>query len=503
VIARPAPRRRPGQIALVSVFGLMTLLLLTAVIVNASRVTSRKVDGQNAADAAAHAAGVELARGMNAVTALNHLIGELNALDALVMSFGGIPLEDHEPVDIPNADLLDAYKDAVEWHGGHIPAGGRIVFTDVSKSGAAIGKARVRLKKVLTRAYRVHAAGGVMCMEGDIGQLAGSGLRLVRAANALEKNVAFEWAVLDYLEKLAEGPLLGLKHLCNPIDHGIISQLYRYCERVVDETPGRAEKAAAAVAGEQGMTGTLFPNTKGTGKYTLELPLVAEKIHRGSITHTHSQMVRAMTPWVQYWRKPILDFGRAVLPLSGFAGYYHDESNDFTLNMAWWQWLENKTRLFVLKDLEVAGADKGEERWTRKAGSRRADELFAVIGFAHQDAPEIMGAPLIRPYQPDGMAAHAQVLVYNANPQDRPRRKKWQPVVGWDTLNWDNAVPEYEFGEPYGCDREIREQPRIKLNWQAKLVPTTRLADAVGTQDAELNRILERTTADRPLATIH
>ena len=271
----------------------------------------------------------------------------------------------------------------------------------------------------------------------------------------------------------------------------------------MDETPKRAEKAAATVAEQQGMTGTLFPNTKGGGKYTLELPLVKEKIRRGSVTHKHSQMVRAMTPWVQYWRKPILDFGRLVLPISGFAGYYHDESNDFTLNMAWWQWLENRTHLYVLKDLEVAGADKGEERWTKKKGSRRADELFAVIGFAHQDAPEVMAAPLIRPYQPDGLAAHAQVLIYNANPQDRPRKPKWQPVVGWDTLGWDTAVPEYEFGLEYGSDKKIRDQPRIKLNWQTKLVPTTRLADAAGTQDAELNRILERTVGDRPLANTH
>src|SRR5206468_1934716 len=145
---------------------------------------------------------------------------------------------------------------------------------------------------------------------------------------------------------------------------------------------------------------------------------------------------------VQYWRKPILEFGRLVLPLSGFAQFYHEETNSFTLNVAWWQWVENRTHLFALRDLDVTGPDKGREAWTEKDGSRLADKRFALIGFAHQPMPTVVGAPLFRPYQPDGMLAQAQVLLYNANPQDRPRKNKWQPVVGWDTLGWDNDVPE-------------------------------------------------------------
>jgi hypothetical protein len=499
--------RRRGQVALVSVFAIMTLLLLIAALLNAARVTSRKLDTQNAADAAAHAAGVEMARGMNAVTALNHLIAELNALDAMVMAFGGIPLEDRKPISIVNPDLVDAYAEALRWNGGTLPDGFRIVRTLKSKSGAAIGDSRKRLQRVLTEAYRVHAAGGVMCMENDIAPFAPSGRELIKAANVIERNVVFEWEVLDYLEELAEGPLLGLKHLCNPMRKpdgsvGLITLLYEYSERVVEETPHRAEHAAAAVAQQLGTTGSLFPNTRG-GRFTLELPVVKEKITRHTVTHRHSQMVRGMTPWVQYWRKPILAFGRATLPLSGFARHYHDATNDFTLNMAWWQWLENRTHLYVLKDLDVRGPDKGREPWAVRDGSHLADARFALVGFAHQPMPEVVGAPVFRPYQPDGLAAHAQVLLYNANPQNRPRQRQWQPVVGWDTLAWDNAVPEFEFGEDYGSDREIREQPRIKLNWQVKLVPTTRLADAAGTQHPELNRILDRTTADRPLANTH
>ena len=52
-------------------------------------------------------------------------------------------------------------------------------------------------------------------------------------------------------------------------------------------------------------------------------------------------------------------------------------------------------------------------------------------------------------------AGVAQAMLYNANPQDPGRvppaplqPEEWQPVVGWDTLNWhpDVRVPEYRFG---------------------------------------------------------
>lgn len=500
MLARSSPKRRRGQIAFVTVFAMMALLILCSALVNTNRMVGAKLETQNAADASAHAAGVEMARGMNTLTALQHLIAELNALDALVMSFGGIPLEEGHGIALNNSRVASAYAEAAVWNGGRNPVGRSIARTSHSKSGAAIGSARKRLQQVLEWAYRVHAAGGVMVMEPVLSSFRSFGRLLVLAAYQIERNVAFEWRVLAYLEQLAEGPLLGLKHLCNPL---IIPQLYRHAKETVEETPRRAEAAAAAVAEQHAAEGTLFPNTLGRGP-KLALPVVPEVIRRHTVTHRHSQMVRGMTPWVQYWRKPILDFGRAVLPLSRFARFYHTESNEFTLNMAWWQWVENKTHLYVLTDLEVAGADKGEEPWTTKAGSRRADELFAVMGFAHRPAPYVVAYPLLRDSQPDGVAAHAQVLLYNANPQDRPRRAKWQPVVGWDTLAWDGPVPEFEFGERYGSDRDIREQPRIKLNWQTKLVPTTRLKDAAGTQpSAELNRILDRTAADTWIANTH
>lgn len=521
--------RRPGQLSLISLFAVFTLMLLMAGLLNVSRVTATKMDQQNAADAAAHAAGVEMARGMNTLVTLNHLMAELNALDALVMSFGGLELEDYlkdgrKRVRMPYAGVIKkAYLEAVVWQGPAEPAARKAAFVEPrTKSGGAIGDARKKLLPILLDAYRLHKAGGILCTDPVLKKTFGVlGQAMVLAAAAIEQTVQMEWEVLEKLEQMAEEQLLPLKWLCNhgvpkqwdadgiPIpddDWGIIPRLNIYALQTVKRTPHRAEAAAAAVAEEHGATGSLFPNTTPGGKFELELPVEKEEIHRESEDHKKSQMVRGMTPWVQYWRWPVLRFGRQVLRLSEFAPAYHKHSQKFTLNMAWWQWVENETKLYRLKDLEVSGDDKGREKWTTADGSGRANELFGVLGFAHCPPPDVFGMPIFRQPQPDGMAAHAQVLLYNANPQDRPRKHLWQPVVGWDTLGWTTDVPEFEYGEDYRKATRTRiDQPRMKVNWQTKLVPVAaeRLTNAVGTQRPELNRILGRLTTDRPLVNTH
>ena len=508
MLARARTRTRRGQVALITVFAVFTLLLLIAGVLNVTRVTATKMEQQNAADAAAHAAGIEMARGMNAVTALNHLIGELNALDGMAMAFGGLPLEEKRPITLPNLPTMDALKDALKWSGGQPPRAVKFATRGKSKSGGAIGDARKTLHPILEDLYRVHAAGGAMCTDPMLSQFAEAGRELVRAAVAIEKCVEHEAEVLDALEELAETKLIPLKQLCNhglpkePEEKwGIIPRLHKYQKQVVEETPYRAAEAAERVAKEYGAVGSLFPNLAGD-KFKLELPVEREDIY-----DDRSQMVRAMTPWVQYWRRPILEYGQTVLRLSEFAKHYHKHSQEFTRNMARWQWQENETRLYRLKDLKPHGADKGREEWATEAGSDRANELFGVLGFALKPPPVVIGFPIFRQSQPDGIAAVAQVLIYNANPQDRPRKAKWQPVVGWDTLAWDNAVPEIEYGDNFRRElsRPRIDQPRVKLNWQAKLVPvaTERATSAVGTQGPELNRILDRLLTDRPLVNTH
>jgi hypothetical protein len=121
--------------------------------------------------------------------------------------------------------------------------------------------------------------------------------------------------------------------------------------------------------------------------------------------------------------------------------------------------------LQVLTECDITKQEKGSEPWTKQSGSRRADELFCVLAFARRVPFRIASSLYDQPNQ-DGIVAFAQAMAYNANPQIGPSGGGRQPRVGWDTLNWDNQVAEFPRSGP---------KPKIKLNWQAKLVPGTRI----------------------------
>ncbi len=65
------PRGESGQVTIIVVFGALAFVLLAAFVYNTAVQTSRKIEMQGAADAAAVAGGVWMARGMN-MTALNN-----------------------------------------------------------------------------------------------------------------------------------------------------------------------------------------------------------------------------------------------------------------------------------------------------------------------------------------------------------------------------------------------------------------------------------------------
>src|SRR5262245_55067222 len=82
-----------GMLSLVSLFVVLGFLVLFSLLSNAGKTVGQKLEAQNAADAVAYSAGVEMARGLNSVTAANHLIGELQALVVLHHGLGGDELD--------------------------------------------------------------------------------------------------------------------------------------------------------------------------------------------------------------------------------------------------------------------------------------------------------------------------------------------------------------------------------------------------------------------------
>lgn len=147
------------------------------------------------------------------------------------------------------------------------------------------------------------------------------------------------------------------------------------------------------------------------------------------------------------------------------------------------------TRLYVVKGLNAVNAAKGKEDWNnwrnRKAASRKIDDLFCQFAIAKSKKPGIASPAFFRQENPEGVTCFAQSMIYNANDKSAMTDaflfgKDRQPKVTWDTLNWTGYVPEYEetniFSSIAGAVGDYLQgfsQPKVKLNWQAKLTPVT------------------------------
>jgi hypothetical protein len=495
-----------GMLSMASVFVLMGILVLFALLANVTRTVDQKMETQNGADAIAYSSAEEMARGMNTVTATNHLIGELMGLVVLHHALGGDELDglkkvQKTPRDIRN-NLRNMYYFASATEDPE-PVGYDTVNQEPDV-GATIWDCRMRLKQVLTWAYTAHGIGGLFqdlqWIPFGIGAaLEAYGLSVSYAAWAFECKAQEEWYVLDAVEYLA----YLIKPLKLTLQKAVIPGLHRvYARLMVNTIPVQSWNLAGPVGNLNAVEGTLFPPWP-----FLQLPVTPEPENLSDLKR--SQLVRASVPWIRYWRIPLLHFGEDFLLLARFKSYYMTRSNEFTLTLSQRMKTDSHVNLYIMEHTALDGADKGHEPWTTSEGSPEAGRLFSVVSFAHRPPPPITSFGIFRQGNPDGLVAYAQAMIYNANPQrGRSAGNKKQPVVGWDTLNWDNVVPEFSWDKPRAPDPPIEAmpEPRIRLNWQAKLTPTTRLlpaAVAEALQGGPQGRVLRRTAAVLPLASTH
>jgi len=214
----------------------------------------------------------------------------------------------------------------------------------------------------------------------------------------------------------------------------------------------------------------------------------------------HSQLVRATYPWVNYHRRAIIDFTQWML-FSKFHKHYRNWTTAITLYRCQQHYGKSDTRLFVFAGLE--GGRKASAPWTDNAAE--AERSFCLVAFARQ-SPPMRWTPRFQPStNPGGTVTFSQSMVYNANPRHTsPDDTHYQPVTGWDTLNWDQeggnashaAAIEWPYFKKMHC-------PRIKLNWQSKLVPVSLLDKAIPEADSEFREVLDRLEPQSPLAHGH
>jgi hypothetical protein len=242
----------------------------------------------------------------------------------------------------------------------------------------------------------------------------------------------------------------------------------------------------------------------------------------------YTQWVRATYPYVDSFRAPIITLFRKYLKRSKAAENYAKWTNRYTLVKSWkfrsgsrfykapglenkGEWREDPNteplRMYVMddafernpRDMEVIRTGrkdrKGHEPWTASTteGKNQAEDKFTVVAMARAKI-EPHFSPVIFPIasKRDGITTFAQAIFYNSNKQEPGRRGvsfSHQAKLGWDTLNWDPNSNVSEWGAPanevanaskakwpwdvFKSDAELGAHARVKLNWQAKLMPVT------------------------------
>lgn len=504
--APPAPAWRrlhdeeDGAVVLSTVVIVLFFVVLLGLVANVGLTVRQKVEAQNAADAVALSAATVRARALNALTATNHLIGELEALVVLHHAIGGDPMDGEGQAD-PADDLdeeLEAASEVAEGAGG-VPEAGDTSDTIGQPieptEGATLHDSFVRLKQVMLWTYETYTIGGllqdvpppfdVVCLPLGIATSAG--------AKIFETKAVIEWRILKLLAQLAQ----ELRPLKRSIRDEVIPGLYQIQRLNRRELPGRAQATVEAVGSAHGVRAAIDPPASDLGEdapdgsaAAFAIPVRPEPASVEPIER--SQLVRAAYPWVAAWRGPIRQKMHDWLILSKATDYYLRYTNEFMPTQARRLKDEHGVHLPMLIDADPVEVAKGSEPWTFAGGSDRVDALFGVVAFARRPPPKIMVTGIYPRLNPDGVVTYAQALTYNANPQERGSTAGGlQPNVGWDTLNWERPVPECPTAN------DSADVPRVRLNWQAKLVPARaatlgRAASGVARREASLAPALEK-----------
>jgi hypothetical protein len=487
-----------AMISIVTVVVVLFLAILGALGGNIALTIKQKMESQNGADSIAYSSSIVAARSMNAVTAAQHIEGELLALVALHHAFGGDELDNAGSAgsmaasDSAGAELDQAFQQAELYQGDPSPPSSDVYrrVRQLPNAGATIRASVLRLQQILASAYRAYAYGGRLQELRSVpyvGQAAyGLGVVITTAALRFEDKVSSERHLLEAIEKSARAAVPAKK----AVEQLIAAIYFGYIQQVVKDYPHHVSSVVSATSRTNKVDGALFPSAEDR---RLELPIEPEPQSLSSMGK--SQLVRSSFPWINHWRKPILKELNQLFLLARSAYFYKHFSDQFVIYKAKKLKTDSGVNLYIIHDLKLSGSDKGNERWTRRSGSRRADELFGVVGFARRPFQQSSGFSRFRNNVPNDVVTYAQAMIYNSNPQVGSGGGQLQPEVGWDTLNWISKVPEQR-DEGGKESYEPSDEPRIRVNWHAKLVPVTRLPDAARAVRAPFSTSVGRLVPD-------
>lgn len=519
------------MVSFATLFALLFLMAFAALVFNVGQATTRKIEAQNAADAVAYSSSVWVARGMNAITASNHLMGELTALYILHHSLGGKWLDEnewekknnHQAIRPANRFLAKGYRSARLIRGSvrTSTAYDKVKINPNASVESTVFDAKQRLKYALGGAYFAKAAGAGM-EKSKFPPVVAAGIVLQFLSTATAEWIRLEYIFLDGVEIIAQ-KLKPLAHLAIGVDNkgndafGAVPALSRYQTLMQAGILAQSVQVAGEVADKHHAKGFAVGDISnlagGFGDLDQLVPGMPIERHEHE-GEPRSQFMRATYPWVCHWRRPVRTFLR-LAPISQASSYYTHYTHLYSKEAMIWLRKEGayrgfaarkgqnngdgfgmgkqckNLRLYVVIGLNQTasngkGFQKSMEKWNQPGNSPEVERRFTHLGFARIEPIAIASGAVYRQENPDGFVAFAHSMIYNGNRQSKPRkagRQPYQTPAGWDTLNWDSDVVEYDEDNKGAGNRGA---PKIKLNWQAKLTPSTELKLAGSTAMATL-----------------
>lgn len=470
-----------GSFAIGHIYWVAVFSALIAMLFNVGLSTKERSETQRPATAISHPVGVWRARGMNVLSAHQHLQGEVVAMIIVHHAIGGDELDANRVGDTSkqDRDLDRAWKAAVA-AGAKTPQY-RNVRSEV-RAGATLLKAHKRLKYQLEMVYKAKVAAKALQAIPYTYKL---GVQLERLADYYEMLIGREWQALRNLYDRARELLPMKRDLISRYLPAARDQM----KRIMDSIPNLTQQTANELVSHYGvkvfvpekdrsLPVVVDPYAKLQGPphdyvppTDCNCPSIRADNPRYQMVKT-SQLARASFPWVVYHRSAIMARMLWRTPLTRAFAIYEEETAGQARVVLDRLQAQRNLGLYVLPG-KVA-PDKGWEDWTKVENSRLADSHFTSMVLTGQPLETPLGAPFIFSEPADKhWVRWDAVMLINDNPQLPPKQRidllgckrivpDEQARVGYDTLAWDQSrgrLPELVAG---GWPNVF---PRIKNGW--------------------------------------
>ena len=370
---------RRGLITWGTLLSVLLLMILVSLVSNAWITVNQKMSTQNTADAVAYSGSVWLVRGMNFVSATNHVIGELNALYTIHHAFGGKWLDDHHsdkkrnsgdweftwpppigyggifyqitnimlPINYYLAEFLSAL--AIVGPSPDKDHYDRVSKHPIADIHSAIWEGKENLKNQMNAAYALHIAGASMVIAGELRviegtamlsnpytfaagleeiaagiQMINNGEKMMKAAKALETAINLEYRMLDLVEDFARN--IAPAKLAIP---SVIKAMYYYQQvsiyflfpmnalETADELGQRNHMSAFVLGDVPSISPGSYSGVSDIFTQASQF-LPSLPVEAEKVTdEAKSQMIRATNPWVRHWRTKLFLVLTAAAPTSG------------------------------------------------------------------------------------------------------------------------------------------------------------------------------------------